>query len=98
MKKIILILAMIIVGSAMFAQTLGELILIESNGKPIEYNRPYVGPAIYDLDNDGLDDLITSDKYGNLRFYKNVGTKSNPKYNGFEFIIAEGEKAQIENW
>ena len=98
MKKIIFVLAMTIAGSAMFAQTLGELILIESNGKPIEYKRPYIGPAIYDFDNDGLDDLITGNYYGNFRFYKNVGTKSNPKYNGFEFIMAEGEKAVIKNW
>ncbi len=98
MKKIILILAITIAGSAMFAQTLGKLTLIESNGKPIDYKPPYVGPTIYDLDNDGLDDLITGDYYGNFKFYKNVGTKSNPKYNGFEFIMAEGEKAVIKNW
>jgi len=38
-------------------------------------------PLVYDLDEDGLPDLILGDRRGELRFYKNIGTESQPLFN-----------------
>ncbi len=39
-----------------------------------------VFPAFADLDKDGDTDLLTGDTYGNLKYYKNIGTASNPQF------------------
>jgi FG-GAP-like repeat/Secretion system C-terminal sorting domain len=37
-------------------------------------------PCIYDLDNDGLNDLLIGERNGNLNFCKNTGTPTEPKF------------------
>jgi hypothetical protein len=38
-------------------------------------------PIIYDLDEDGLPDLVVGERTGNINFFKNFGTPSNPSFN-----------------
>lgn len=38
-------------------------------------------PFIYDLDGDGLNDIIVGEKTGNINFYKNIGTPTEPDFN-----------------
>lgn len=40
-----------------------------------------VNPRIYDLEQDGLKDLILGNDDGRVYFYKNVGTNANPVFN-----------------
>jgi hypothetical protein len=37
-------------------------------------------PVIVDFDNDGLLDLVTGERQGNINFYKNIGTQFSPNY------------------
>lgn len=37
-------------------------------------------PFIYDLDGDGLNDLIIGERNGNINFFPNQGTKGNPQF------------------
>ncbi|MDP2721438.1 MAG: FG-GAP-like repeat-containing protein [Bacteroidales bacterium] len=43
----------------------------------------YSAPQLFDLDKDGLNDLVIGEKGGNLNYYQNNGTSGNPQ---FEFI------------
>lgn len=81
-----------------FAQKMGTPMLVKAGGEPIDDKIPYAGPTIYDLDQDGKNDLIVGTFKGHFKFYKNTGTNAAPKYDGFEYIMAEGEKAEIRNW
>ncbi len=47
------------------------------NGNPINCG-PYAKPFIIDLDRDGLLDLVIGEKGGNLNYYRNTGTVTNP--------------------
>lgn len=38
-------------------------------------------PLIYDLDKDGLQDLIIGERNGNINFFKNIGTATAPAFN-----------------
>ena len=38
-------------------------------------------PQLFDLDKDGLTDLIIGERGGNLNFYRNVGTVAQPQFN-----------------
>lgn len=38
-------------------------------------------PFIYDLDNDGLIDILMGERNGNVNFYKNIGSPTEPNFN-----------------
>ncbi|MBC2592641.1 VCBS repeat-containing protein [Ruficoccus amylovorans] len=70
-----------------------EPVLLEANGKPLRimagYNGSIQGPAeskwgytnigVGDWDGDGLLDLVANSIFGKIVWYKNIGTKTEPK-------------------
>jgi len=47
-------------------------------------------PYLYDWDGDGLKDLLCGDGYGNVHFFKNIGTAQSPAYAAGTLIQAGG--------
>ena len=58
----------------------------------------YAGPLFVDYDRDGKPDLLVSAFRGNIRFFKNVGARSEPKFREQEPLQAGGEPIRIHNW
>lgn len=58
----------------------------------------HTGPVSADLDADGLPDLLVGCFSGNLLMFKNVGTRSEPKFADAGLLAAEGETVKIHNW
>ena len=58
----------------------------------------HAGPIYTDHDGDGLPDLLVSAFRGNIRFFKNVGTRSQPKFKEQDPLEAEGKPIRIHNW
>ena len=58
----------------------------------------YAGPLLIDYDRDGKPDLLVSAFRGNIRFFKNVGTRRQPKFEEKEPLQAGGEPIRIHNW
>ncbi len=52
--------------------------MLEAGGSQIYHYR--ADPRIYDLDQDGLKDLLVGEYDGNVYFYKNVGTNAAPVF------------------
>lgn len=48
------------------------------SGSPIYHYR--ATPRVYDLDSDGLKDIVMGDQYNRLYFYKNTGTNASPVF------------------
>ncbi len=44
-------------------------------------------PLIYDLDNDGLNDLIVGERNGNVNFFKNVGSLNEPMFGSDQTVL-----------
>ena len=72
----------------------GSLVFMENiagTGHPMEFNEPvfdyenidagkFSAPQLFDLDSDGLLDLIIGEEDGNLNYYRNIGTEQNPEF------------------
>ncbi len=73
---------------------------IEADGVPIDTGADigYAGPVWIDHDGDGLQDLLVSAFRGNIRFFKNVGTRSEPTFEEREPVQAGGAAIRIHNW
>ncbi len=62
----------------------------------IDVDQGYAAPLMVDFDGDGLADLLVGQfGEGKLRVYKNVGTKKEPKFQGFTWFKAGDEVASL---
>lgn len=70
---------------------------INAGGAPLVsgYNS---SPSVTDWNGDGLNDLLIAcledigdEKLGTIRFYQNSGTNSNPVFNDFSYLMADGD-------
>lgn len=57
----------------------------------------YGSPFYYDWDGDGVKDLVTGQyTSGYVRFYKNIGTDTNPQFGStFEYLSADGSLISV---
>ena len=59
--------------------TLTQTNMLDVEGNPISVQND-AAPELFDLDNDGLLDLIIGQRFGGIHYYKNVGTETNPAF------------------
>ena len=67
---------------------------IQAAGKALTVS-DLAGPCIADWDNDGLIDLLVGDGKGAVGFYKNVGTKTEPKLSARVELISQSSASNI---
>jgi len=62
----------------------------------IDVDAGHAAPLMADIDGDGLADLLVGQfDGGKLRVYKNVGTKKESKFQGFTWLEAGGQLANV---
>ena len=76
---------------------LAEPFIVKAGGQPIKVEIGHAAPILADYDGDGLPDLLVG-QFGNgrLRIYKNVGSRTEPKFDKFEWFQAGGKIAEVE--
>ena len=75
-------------------------VCLEADGARIDTGKDvgYAGPLVRDHDGDGLPDLLVSSFRGNIRFFRNTGSRVSPVLVEKEPLHAEGEPLRIHNW
>ena len=96
MKKLIILLALLVVGSFAFAEEAKMIklshpvVLKLEDGTVIDTDPTHFGYASVnyrDFDGDGVKDLLSGEFEGGvLRFYKNYGTDTAPIFRDFELV------------
>lgn len=87
-------------GIACAAQAGGDLQapfrVTAQDAKPIDCEIGHAAPFIADVDGDGLADLLVGQfGGGKLRVYKNIGTKTEPKFGNFYWMKAGSADASV---
>jgi|GEM_PF-743806 len=96
---------MLSLAATLLGGELHEPFLAQANGKPISapikpISAPigHLAPILYDFDNDGLKDLaLGTFSPGVIRIYRNVGSKTEPKFGEFQTVQAGGKEIQVES-
>ena len=69
---------------------------IEAAGKPIDTVTGHAAPFVGDFDGDGVPDLLVGQfGEGKLRVYPNVGSKTEPRFDKFEWFQAGGKLGTV---
>jgi hypothetical protein len=70
--------------------------LVRDGDQPIVVAAGHAAPQLVDLDGDGLRDLLVGQmEDGRLRIYRNRGSATAPRFAGFEWLEAEGERMSV---
>jgi hypothetical protein len=71
--------------------------LAKSAGRPIQIEGGHLAPVMADLDGDGADDLIVGDfEPGGIRFFRNLGRRGSPEFEGHVVLRARGKEIRVD--
>ncbi len=74
---------------------LGKPLKIEANGTAISVDVGHAAPCVYDFDKDGKQDLIVGQfGEGKCRVYLNVGSREQPRFGSFDYLMAGSDHAR----
>ena len=84
--------ASLVLAATASAGDLAPPVLVQASGRPIDVD--FVGhaaPFLGDADGDGLKDLLVGQfDEGQLRIYRNVGTRTEPRFEKYRWFEAGG--------
>lgn len=68
---------------------------VQENGSDLVVYGNRSSPVVVDLNGDGKKDLLTGNTYGQLRFYRNVGTDAEPSFSGYSRVKSDGVDIEL---
>ena len=79
---------------------LQEPVRLKAGGEYIDTGSciAHSGPYLFDLDEDGKQDLLVGDFSGHIHFYKNTGSNEAPEYAAGRLLEADGQAIEVPNW
>jgi hypothetical protein len=90
------IMACTLVGADPAATELARPVRLLAAGKPIDVDVGHAAPFLADLKGDGQQVLLVGQfGEGKLRVYPNVGSKSEPRFEKFDWLMAGGKVATV---
>src|SRR6516164_3155255 len=90
------ILASLLAAADPAATDLAPPDLLQAGGRPINVDMGHAAPFVADLKGDGHMVLLVGQfGQGKLRLYPNIGTRSEPKFDQFEWFQAGGKIVSV---
>jgi hypothetical protein len=88
--------SLVLTASAQSSPELQRPFKVLCGDEPIDTDIGHAAPFVGDLDGDGLLDLLVGQfGQGQLRIYKNAGSKGKPKFDGFKLLTAGGTTGTV---
>lgn len=97
MKTLRFLAIALFLGSTAFAQDFNPAVRVNVGNEDMLLRRN-ASPFYYDFDKDGKKDMLVGGISGRVRLYKNLGSKSNPAFDEFEYLKAAGEDIRVPNY
>ncbi|MHC4744394.1 MAG: hypothetical protein ACYS8Z_20975, partial [Planctomycetota bacterium] len=72
--------------------------MVQENGADMDVAGDRSSPVIMDLDDDGKKDILTGNTLGQLLFYSNTGTDSDPNFAGYRMVKADGVEIDLAGY
>ena len=75
-------------------------IMLLAGGEPMEAGYSYPSPAVFDVDNDGQDEMVLGEIMGTVSVCENENKSSgDPEWSSVApLLAADGEPLQLNNW
>jgi hypothetical protein len=90
------ILASLLAGAEPVANDLAPPVQLQAGDQPINVGMGHAAPFVADLKGDGQMVLLVGQfGRGKLRLYPNIGTRSEPKFDCFEWFQAGGKVVSV---
>jgi hypothetical protein len=90
------VLASLLGAASPAADDLAPPVLLQAGGRPINVDMGHAAPYVADLKGDGNIVLLVGQfSQGKLRLYPNVGTRTAPKFDRFEWFQAGGKMVSL---
>ena len=90
------IVASMLAAADLVATDLAPPVQIQAGGQPINVDMGHAAPFVADLNGDGKMVLLVGQfGDGKLRLYPSIGTKSDPKFDKFEWFQAGGKVVSV---
>ena len=90
------ILTSLLAAADPLANDLSPPVLLQAGAHPINVDMGHAAPFVADVKGDGQMVLLVGQfGQGKLRLYPNVGTKSEPKFDRFEWFQAGGQVVSL---
>jgi hypothetical protein len=86
------ILASLLAGAEGIGNDLAPPVQLQAGGRPINVDMGHAAPFVADVKGDGRMVLLVGQfGQGKLRLYPNIGTRTEPKFDGFDWFQAGGQ-------
>jgi hypothetical protein len=77
------------VGTRRAPQFTGTNFTVQADGKALKIPGGHAAPVVVDWDRDGRWDIVCGSGFGSVYFYRNIGTRSNPKFAAPVTLVGE---------
>ena len=74
-------------------------VMLMAANEPMKASSMYASPVVFDIDNDGREEMVLGDIRGNVQYCKNEAETGEPVWGAVQSVeTADGKPLELNNW